>query len=553
MTRHCLAALLLIGTLLALTSARAAEPQKPRLVVVVSVDQLCQEYFDRFSKNLHAQQGFYSLALEQGAIYTNCHHAHAFTLTGPGHAVQLTGCYPQQHGIIANEWYDRETKGKMYCVQDKKSTTIGAVQGDGPCSPRNLLVPTVGDHLKLAHKDAKVFGVALKDRAAILMTGQSADAAYWYEETEGVWVTSSYYRNDLPGYVRAFNENNYLKRFAEQSWKLLLNEASYQHHTPDDFAAETMPDGLSRTFPHKLAASGKPLYLQLRYTPFGNDMTLDVAKEVLVSEGLGQDDVPDLLCVNLSSNDYVGHAFGPHSLEVEDMTYRTDLQLKAFWDFLKQHVDDGRVVMALTADHGVCPLPEYLKTRGIRHTGRDPLGGEAKVKAQLEPLLRKELALDEVEGALVERVESNQIYLAKDHAAFAGDRYARAQQVVRDWLRKQEAIHQVATRDELLAGQGGGGLHDALAKTFHAARSGDVLWVYEPFYLCGGKGTTHGSPWRYDTHVPLMLLGEPIEKGQFARRVSPAALAATVAQLLQIDAPAAAVEEPLHEALGLEP
>lgn len=545
--------LLLCVIALACSPADAAQRARPRLIVVVSVDQLCQEYFERFADNIHTNDGLYALATEQGAVYTNCHHAHAFTLTAPGHAVQLTGSYPQQNGIIGNDWYDRTTKSKMYCVTDKKTTTIGAIQGDGPCSPRNLLTHTVGDMLKLAHKDAKVYGVSLKDRAAILMTGHLADCAYWYEETEGVWVTSSYYRQDLPGYIRAFNENNFIGRYADQQWQLALDPSKYQHHTPDDYEYETKPDGHTRNFPHKLASSGKQLFMQVRYTPFGNEMTLEVAKEVLINEKLGEDDVTDLLCVNLSSNDYVGHAYGPHSLEVEDMTYRTDRQLNEFWKFINEHAGEGHAVLAITADHGVCPLPEYLKSSGIRRTGRDPLGGEAKVKARLEPLLRERLKLEDVEEPLVERVESNQLYLAKDHPALAGDNYASAQAICRDWLRDQDAIHVAATREELLVGKGGGAFNAALVKTFHPERSGDVLWAYDPFYLCGGTGTTHGSPWRYDSHVPMLLLGQGIQQGEFARRVSPAMLAATVAHLLQIDAPPACVEEPLHEALGIKP
>jgi hypothetical protein len=546
--------LLSLALLLALaTPAPAAEP---RLIVVVSVDQLCQEYFHRFSGNIRANDGIYAYAQANGAIYSNCHHAHAFTITAPGHAVQMTGAYPQQHGIIGNEWWDRDLKKPMYCVTDLKTTTIGAAVGDGPCSPRNLLVPTVGDVLKMAtNKKAKVFGVSLKDRAAILMTGALADAAYWYEETEGVWATSSYYRKDLPGYIRAFNESKFADRYAGQEWTLSLDQAKYRHHTPDDFASETNPDKLGKTFPHKLeATAGKPLWLQLRYTPFGNEMTLAVAKEVVINEQLGQDDIPDILCVNFSSNDYVGHAFGPHSLEVEDITYRTDRLLREFYQFLSEQKGIGDFVMAITADHGICPLPEYIKEQGIRRAGRDPLGGEAKVKAQLEPLLRDKLKLKDVDEKqiLVERVESQQLFLARDHKALAGDNYAKAQRICRDWILENSAIHTAATREDLLLGRGGGEFNAALLKTFHARRSGDVLWIYEPYYLCGTTGTTHGSPWFYDTHVPMILIGPGIEHGLFTRRVSPAMLAPTVSHILGLDPPAACVEEPLREALGVK-
>lgn len=522
----------------------------PRLVVVISVDQYCQEYFERFHDTLRANEGFYALMLQRGAIYNNAHHAHAFTITAPGHAVQLTGAYPQQHGIIGNEWYDRATKKQMYCVTDKTCTTIGVAEGDGPCSPRNLQATTVGDMLKLStNKKGKVIGVSLKDRAAILMTGQLADAAYWFEEKEGNWATSSYYRNDLPGYIRQINEGRFADRYAEAEWKLLHSEGQYHPEVPDDYAAENPPKGLGRAFPHKLPPAGKALYEQLRVTPFGNEMTLAVAKDVLVHEQLGQDDIPDMLCINFSSNDYVGHAFGPHSLEVEDITYRTDRILREFVDFVEANVES--CVFALTADHGVCPLPELLKEKGITRAGRDPLGGQSKVQAQLEPLLRSRLKLGEVEGKLVERVESNQLYLAKDHPALAGENFALAQEICYEWLVAQPAIHTAVTRDNLLLGRGGGAFNAAFVKTFHPERSGDLLWAYEPYYLCGGSGTTHGSPWRYDTHVPLMLYGPGIQQGLTLRRVSPAALAPTMAHVLSVDAPPLCVEEPLFEALQL--
>lgn len=532
------------------TALSAAE--RPRLIVVVSVDQLCQEYFDRFHDKLDPQ-GLYRLAEQGGAIYSNCHHAHAFTLTGPGHSVQLTGTYPHQTGIIGNEWFDRKTKKNLYCVTDKDHTTLGALVGDGPCSPKNLLVPTVGDVLKLAtNKQAKVIGVSLKDRAAILMTGHLADAAYWFEESEGTWATSTYYRPDLPPYIRAFNSNKYPDRYAEQEWALALANDRYLHYTADDYKYENPPEGLGRTFPHKLAPIGKTLYSQLRTTPYGNEMTLDVARAVLENEELGKDDIPDLLCINLSSNDYVGHAFGPHSLEVQDITYRTDRMLGQFVQYLTETVGAGKFVIALTADHGVCPLPEVLKDQGILQTGRDPLGGEDKVKTKLEILLREKLNLGEVKEKLVLRVESQQLYLDEQHPALAGENYGKAQQVCRDWLLAQEGINMAVTRDDLLKNQGGGQHNAAFIKTFNPQRSGDVLWAYQPFYLCGGKGTTHGSPWRYDTHVPLLLWGAGIKQGHHLRRATPAMLAPTVAHLLRVDAPAACIEEPLIEAFSQE-
>lgn len=538
------------NTALTTTTGTTQQDTNLRLVVVVSVDQLCQEYFDRFHDNLD-ENGLYKSIERYGAIFNNCHHAHAFTLTAPGHAVQLTGCYPNQHGIIGNDWYDPSApKKNMYCVTDTSCTTIGVLEGDGPCSPKNLKVPTVGDTLKISRgSGAKVIGVSLKDRAAILMTGHMADAAYWFEEKEGVWATSSYYRQDLPPYIRAFNTNKFADRYAKQEWKLALPTDKYRHHVPDDYKYEAAPGGWTKNFPHIMPEQPAKLYEQLRVSPFGNEMTIEVAKAILENEELGKDDVPDMLCINLSSNDYVGHAFGPHSLEVEDITYRTDRMLGEFHRYLCEQIGSDKFVMAVTADHGVCPLPELLKLKGIRSTGRDPLGGGDKVATQLEALLRDKLQLGEVKEKLVRKVESSQLFLNVDHPTLAGDNFAQAQRICADWLRAQKGVHTVVTREDLLKNQGGGAFNSAFCKTFYPQRSGDVLWAYQPYYLCGGSGTTHGSPWRYDTHVPLMFWGAGIKQGLHNRRATPAMLAPTVSALLKIDAPAACVEEPLVEAL----
>ncbi len=376
----------------------------------------------------------------------------------------MTGAHPNMHGIIGNMWFDRASGKNLYCVADPDETTIGATDIQGPCSPKNLLATTVGDMLKLAtDKQGRVFGVALKDRAAILMTGRLADAAYWFEEKEGVWVTSSYYRknNDLPGYIRAFNTNRYADRFAGQEWKLLYDEAVYQHDEPDDYKFENPPSELGRTFPHKLATSaGQTLYGQVRATPMGNEMTFDVAREVITHEHLGEDAVPDLLCINLSSNDYAGHAYGPNSLEVEDITYRTDLQLREFHDWVAKQLNHRDFVFIVTSDHGVCPLPELMKEKGLI-AGRDPLGSDSDIAGKIEALLRGKLALEEMPvSKLVQFVEPNQIYL--DHGTLEGEELRAARVLVRDWLMAQPGIFCAATYDELMTGRVGGPFADSL-------------------------------------------------------------------------------------------
>jgi hypothetical protein len=516
----------------------------PQLVVAVSVDQLCQDYLIRFRDNFAADGGFRRVERE-GAEFSNCNHRHAFTVTGPGHAVQLTGTYPSTHGIVGNNWFDRATGKDVYCCDDPSVTLIGLPNAKG-VSPRKLLTDTVGDMLKLATNGrGKVFGVAIKDRVAMLMTGHNADAAFWLEDN--LWTTSTYYRPDMPGYLRVLNEPQSTERFRGQSWNLLLAKEKYHNQGPDKNAWENPPKGFTSEFPHALPGPGKLTPLQFGdlavISPFGNEITLEAAREVIAGEQLGKDDVPDLMCINLSSNDFVGHAFGPHSLEVEDMTYHTDRQLGEFFRWLDDNVGRGRWAFALTADHGVAPIVEFAKTLRLP-AKRSPLGKADEVKAKLEARLNKEF------GAMpmVQKVEDYQIFLQNDHFLLDGLNFAAAQNIVRDWLLAQEDVVAAFTREELMK-TGEGKLFQQVQRTFHPRRSGDVLFVLAPYCVPGAKGTTHGSPWHYDTHVPLLLLGAGVKNGQFSRDVSPACVGSTVAELLGVNWPAGNVEEPLREAL----
>ena len=530
-----------------------AAADKPRLIVAISVDQFAQDYLLRFADNF-SESGAFRRVEKEGARYSQCHHRHAFTVTAPGHAVQLTGAYPATHGIIGNNWFDRFTGKDVFCCDDPSTTIIGLPMAKG-VSPKNLQVETVGDVLRLATGNrSKVFGVAIKERAAILMTGHNADAAFWLDDN--LWVTSSYYRSDLPGYLRLLNEQEAIERFRGHSWNLLLPKEKYHNGGPDKNAWENPPKGFTSEFPHRLAGKGelKPLEYgdHVLYSPYGNDYTLEAARAIIEGEQLGRDEFPDLLCINFSTNDYIGHAFGPHSLEVEDITYQTDRQLGDFLHYLDRQVGVGKWTLTLTADHGVAPVAEYAKQFKLP-AARNPLGDLKQVQARLEARLRERLGVPTGDPPLVQKVEEIQVYLQHDHPAFlkagAEDRFALAQRVVRDWLLDQPAVATALTRDELTSGSGGK-LQQQLQRHFHPRRSGDVLFVLNPYNLPGAKGTTHGSPWHYDTHVPLLLVGAGIAPGKFDRPVGPACLASTVAELLGVDYPSGNAEEPLREALA---
>jgi predicted AlkP superfamily pyrophosphatase or phosphodiesterase len=554
---HCPSRRLLLG-LLALAAASAiaaAAPaaDKPKLIVVISVDQFCQDYLIRFGDNFGEDGAFRRIARE-GSQYTQCHHQHAFTVTAPGHAVQLTGTYPNVHGIVGNNWFDRYTGKETYCCDDPSVQIVGLPSAKG-VSPKQMQVETVGDVLKLATANrSKVFGVAIKDRVAMLMAGHNANGAFWLDDN--LWVTSTYYREDLPGYLRVLNEQQAIERFRGQTWDLLLAKEKYHNTGPDKNSWENPPKGFTSEFPHKLAGPGelKPLEYgdHVLFSPFGNDYTLEAAREIIAGEQLGKDEFPDLLCINFSSNDYIGHAFGPHSLEVEDMVYRTDRQLGDFLRFLDGQVGPGNWTFAMAADHGVAPIVEYAKQFNLP-AARNPLGKLDEVKKKLEARLRSQLQVGADDKPLVQKMEDYQVFLQHDHPVFAKDdtedKFLLAQQIVRDWLLDQPAVAAARTRAELTSG-GVGKLNQQMQRSFHPRRSGDVLFALRPYCVPGAKGTTHGSPWHYDTHIPLLLIGNGIKQGTFSRPVSPACLASTVAELTGVNYPSANVEQPLHEALG---
>ncbi|MDX1946884.1 MAG: alkaline phosphatase family protein [Pirellulaceae bacterium] len=542
--------ILALGLALLHLPAIAASAERPKLVVVVSVDQMCQDYLIRFRENF-SPQGAFRRVWGEGAHYAQCHHRHAYTVTAPGHSVQLTGTYPASTGIIGNNWFDRAAGKDIYCVADPAVQVIGTISNKG-MSPKNLLVETVGDVLRLKSSGkSKVFGVAIKDRASILMTGQNPSGAYWLENN--VWVTSSYYRPDLPGYLRVLNEQRAIERFRGQVWSLLLPAEKYVNRGPDKNAWENPPKGFTSEFPHQLFKVGEGTAElfgdHVLFSPFGNDLTLEAAREIVTHEKLGQDEHPDLLCINFSSNDYVGHAFGPHSLEVEDITYRTDLQLAEFLTWLDGAVGQGNWTFALTADHGVAPIVEYAQQYRLP-AHRNPLGKLDEAKLKLEQHLRGQLGVAAAENKpLVLEFDENQIFFQPGHAALDGARFGQAQQIARDWLLTQPFVAIAATRDDLLRG-GEGELNTAMRRTFHPRRSGEVLYFLAPYCVPGTKGTTHGSPWHYDTHVPLLLLGSGIRPGKYPRPVSQACLASTVAELVGVNYPSANVEGPLSEALA---
>jgi hypothetical protein len=526
----------------------AAAAETPRLVVLVSVDQLPARYLTDF-RRLFAQDGIFARIESQGACFTNCHHRHAFTLTGPGHSTMMTGADPARTGIIGNAWYDRRSGKTINCVEDAEYPIVGGMSGEKGVSPRNLLAPTVGDTLKLsACPRPKVFGISWKDRAGVLMAGHAADACFWFDEASGNWVTSRYYRQDLPGYLRSFNEGPAARQFAGGRWDLLLDREQYIEVVPDDYPYETNVPFFGRAFPHRFPDDAKgPYFTLLGVSPMANDLTLAAAALIVEHEQLGQDESPDILCVGLSANDYVGHAYGPHSLEVQDILARTDRQLAGFADLIESKLKGAPWVLVICSDHGVGPIPELAASLKVP-AARNPLGELDSLQGRLEDRLSRELGALPAGAKWIRKVEPGEVYLNEDLPELYADRFVAAQRIVQQALAQLPVVAEAHTRDELLRVNSASGLLEQFRLTFNAMRSGDVLFVLAPYSIQGSKNAaTHGSPWSYDSHVPLLWLGCGIPQLRVSRRVSPAQIGPTISRLLGIDSPAASAVEPLAE------
>jgi hypothetical protein len=350
-------------------------------------------------------------------------------------------------------------------------------------------------------------------------------------------------------------------RFGGKSWDLLYDRSRYRHPPTEDHFGERPLSGMTSGFPHKMPDAGARNYVRLvSYSPFGIELTLEAARLIVSDEKLGRDEFPDLLAINLSSNDYVGHTFGPESLEVEDITYRTDRMLGEFVDFINERMEGRPWLFVLTADHGVAPIPERMARLKIA-AHRDPVTFDGKegpgtTHQMLEAHLRKRLGAEQGSPSLVLAVIESQIYLRDDHPALKGPAFAEAQRLARDWLLAQPRIAAAITREQILSGGLNGPLESALRRSFHPRRSGDVLFCLEPYDIQGSVAATHGSPWDYDTHVPLLVLEQGkaslqtrVPAGRFHRLVSPACIAPTLAELLHVPPPGGCVEEPLFELL----
>lgn len=478
----------------------AQQNSQPKLVLAIVVDQFRYDYLTRFRADF---TGGLKRMLEQGAVFTNAYYDASPTVTAVGHSTFLTGATPSKSGIVGNQWWDRAEGKSVTSVSDDKVKLLGGTGAGAGSSPARLLVSTIGDDLKSSGKGGKVIGISLKDRSAILPAGKKADGAYWFDGQSGNFVSSTYYFAKLPSWVSEFNATRPADQYVGQEW-----------------------------LGHKMPTTLSPqLYNNVDASPFGDELLQAFALRALTAENLGAGSKTDLLAISYSSVDYVGHRDGPESPEIHDMIKRVDKLIGALIDAAEASAGRGSVLVAFTADHGATPVPEENQKRGLP-------GGRISW-----PTYRTaaEKALTEKFGAgkWISFSADGVIYFNPDPIPGKKLDMAEVQKVAADTIRAQPYIARVYTKTQLAAGIPGNDPVDLRVRNgFNPARSPDIFTVTEPYYIFNATGTTHGSPYDYDTHVPVIFLGSArIRAGSYPETVGVEDLAPTLASLLGIEAP----------------
>ncbi len=526
-------------TPIANTAATQALP-KPKLVVGIVIDQMRWDYLYRFN-NLYTANGFKRL-LAEGFSCDNTFTPYTPTYTAPGHSCIYTGSVPAINGMVGNYWFDKTLNANVYCTDDSTVNTVGNKSDAGKMSPENMWTTTITDELRLSNNfKSKVIGIAIKDRGAILPAGHSANAGYWYDDLGGKWISSTYYMNDLPVWVKDFNAKDMTGTYMSKDWNTLLPIEQYGLSTGDDMPYEsTIPGEKTSTFPHKLSAIGESKYASFRTTPYASTFTFDFAKKTIENEKLGSNTVTDFLTLSLSSPDYIGHTFGPNSIEMEDAYLRLDRDIADFLQWLDQALGKGNYLAFLTADHGVAHIPTFLAEHKI------PGGtfSNTDITKDINQLAETKFGIKNV----VLSVQNYQVYLNFTEIEKQGkDRAAVVNEVIK--LLKQKAyILNVFETEKLALATIPEPQKTMMANGYNPKRSGDIQFTFKPGYFDGSpKGTTHGLWNPYDSHIPLLFFGWGIQHGSTSRETYMTDIAATLAAILKIQMPNGCVGKVITE------
>lgn len=505
---------------------------KPKLVVGIVVDQMRYDYLLRF-KERFGDDGFNRL-INDGFECKNHHFNYMPTYTGPGHASIFTGTTPDNHGIIGNNWYDKFSERMIYCASDTSVTALGTQSTKEKMSPHRMLAMSFADANRIHTQfKGKTIGISIKDRGAILPAGHAANRAYWFRgKSEGKWVSSDYYGPKLPDWVIDFNKKEPAKTYLKE-WNTLYPIATYTNSGPDLNNYEKGFTGKeTATFPYDLKKlntvnSG---YDIIKESPYGNELVTDFVLAALKNENLGADSYPDILTISYSSTDYIGHNFGVNSVEIEDTYLRLDLEIAKLLTALNQKVGKGEYTVFLTADHGAVHVPQFLKDHNIPAHYFE----QSELESKVNTFLKKEFGATN----LISNFSNNQIFF--DHTAFKKNnlKITTVASALQYFISQTDHIQYVFTREQLIQRNNNNAIGILVQNGFHQRLSGDLAYVFTPSTIVyPKKGSTHGSPQTYDTHIPLLFYGKGIKKGTTYKKTAVIDIAPTVTALLEIATP----------------
>jgi predicted AlkP superfamily pyrophosphatase or phosphodiesterase len=518
---------------------------KPKLVVGIVVDQMCYDYLYRFS--CHFSEGGFNKFLKKGLNCRNVVYNYVPTYTGPGHASIYTGTTPNNHGIVGNEWYNRQSNSAINCVSDENSSTVGSISEEGNASPINLKTYTITDQLKMTYPNAKVVSMSIKDRGAILPGGHLSDGSYWFDYASGTFITSSFFKKELPKWVANFNSMKNAQTYTK-TWDLLLSKEKYQ--SVDDSPYEILIGGKSTpTFPYEFQkmAGGKLNTQYFTVSPFANTLLTDFALESIKNENLGLDKQTDMLCISYSTPDIAGHTFGPYSLEIEDMYVRLDRELERLLTNLETNFGKDGIVVFLTADHAVVPVPQMLMDKKLP-------GGYLFLAQYMNEL--KSASLSKFNCDLIQHETNQNIYLDLKKIDSLKLNKNEIASFFAEKIKLWPNVKAVFTSQELSNSAREYEWKDMVRLGYEAKRSGEIIFIMEPGYLVkeldsekAHRGTSHGSSFNYDTHVPLLWYGAQIPSKDDFESYKIIDIAPTLTHILNLQRSGAMTGQPILEVL----
>jgi predicted AlkP superfamily pyrophosphatase or phosphodiesterase len=521
----------------------AAYPGKinrPKLVVGMVIDQMRWDYLYRYYSRYSA--GGFKRLINEGFSAENTFIPYTPTYTACGHASIYTGSVPAINGIVGNDWYDRSINRNMYCAEDSTVSTVGSNTTAGKMSPKNLLVTTITDELRLATNfQSKVIGISLKDRGSIMPAGHSANAAYWYDGGTGDWITSTHYMSKLPTWLEDYNKIKLANKFYDKNWNTLYPIETYTQSTSDNKPYEGKARGEETpSFPHPLKLYVGKNYDMIRSTPYGNTMTLDLAKLAILSEDLGKGPSTDFLAVSCSSTDYVGHQYGPNSIEAEDTYLRLDKDVEDFFNYLDKTVGKGNYLFFLSADHGAAHVPGFMAENKLP----GGLFSDSKVVKSLNTAIEDQFR---VKRAIITSSNS-QFYF--DHKAIRNAKadFNAIKMMAIEALRDEDEVLDAVDLSKLSTETLPAEIKKMVTNGYYGKRSGDIYYILKSNYFGGGKtGTTHGSWNSYDSHIPCVFMGWNVKPGKTNKTHYMTDISATLAAMLHIQMPSGCIGEPITE------